>query len=302
MRAKWDNLFLLSFLTDGNRQIMPDPLRLLSMLSRSAQAHRQTLGRRGRLVELQDVDEVLVAGDLHGNLENFRRLLKVADLDNSPRRHLVLQEIIHGSSEYANGSDRSHQLFDVVAALKCQYPTRVHLLPGNHELAQFTDRVVMKNDRPLNLLFYQGIETAYGLHAHNVYAAYREVVFSLPLALRTPNRVFLSHSLPSSSRLEAFDPALLECDEVPESEWEPGGSLYALVWGRDVSQANAEAFLKKVDADLLITGHIPCEAGYDAPNDRQLILDSLGESAAYCLFPVDRPLTHQELLACIALL
>ena len=45
-------------------------------------------------------------------------------------------------------------------------------------------------------------------------------------------------------RIEAFDPALLERDEVSESEWLPGGSLYALVWGRDVSQANVEAFVK----------------------------------------------------------
>jgi hypothetical protein len=281
---------------------MPDPDRLLATLSRSARAHRETPGRRGRLVELQDVDDVLVAGDLHGNLENFRRLLQRADLATHPRRHLVLQEIIHGAAEYVNGSDRSHQLFDVVAALKCQYPSRVHLLPGNHEVAQFTDRLVMKNDRPLNLLFYQGIETAYCDRAQEVYAAYGEVCMSLPLALRTPNRVFLSHSLPNARQLESFDLTILEREEVPESEWLPGGSFYALLWGRDVSQANAEAFLQKVDADLLISGHIPCDNGYNTPNDRQLILDSVSEPAAYCLFPTDRPLTHQQLTACVALL
>src|SRR5712675_353724 len=92
---------------------MPDPDRLLTTLARSARAHWETPGRRGRLVELQEVDDVLAGGDLHGNLENFRRLLTRADLTNHPRRHLVLQEIIHGTAEYANGSDRSHQLFDV---------------------------------------------------------------------------------------------------------------------------------------------------------------------------------------------
>ena len=39
--------------------------------------------------------------------------------------------------------------------------------------------------------------------------------------------------------------------------------------------------------------------GFDVPNDRQVILDSLGSPAAYCLFPADRPLTHDELLACV---
>jgi hypothetical protein len=57
-----------------------------------------------------------------------------------------------------------------------------------------------------------------------------------------------------------------------------------------------------LDADLLITGHIPCDRGFDLPNDRQLVLDSLGTPAAYCLFPTDRPLTHAELIAHVSTL
>ena len=68
----------------------------------------------------------MVAGDLHGNVDNFRRLLAIADLERHPRRHLVLQEIVHGRSHYPNGSDKSHQMVDLAAALKCQYPKRTH--------------------------------------------------------------------------------------------------------------------------------------------------------------------------------
>jgi hypothetical protein len=60
--------------------------------------------------------------------------------------------------------------------------------------------------------------------------------------------------------------------------------------------------LKKVDADWIITGHIPCEQGFTTPNDRQIILDALGTPACYCLFPTDRPVTQQDLLACIGTL
>ena len=35
---------------------------------------------------------------------------------------------------------------------------------------------------------------------------------------------------------------------------------------------------------------------YDVPNDRQLILDSVGTPAGFCFFPTTRPLTHAELL------
>jgi hypothetical protein len=69
-----------------------------------------------------------------------------------------------------------------------------------------------------------------------------------------------------------------------------------------VSQANVEAYLKKVDADLLITGHVPCEKGFATPNTRQIIVDSLGEPAAYCLFPASVRMTHAELVSCVKLL
>ncbi len=280
---------------------MPDPVRLLATLSRAVEAHRSTPGRRGRLVDLEG-SEVLIAGDLHGNLENFRRILQRAALDRFPNRHLILQELIHGPFEYATGGDRSHQLFDLAAALKLQYPARFHFLAGNHEMAQFTGRHVMKNDRDLNALFLDGLATAYGERADEVHAAYRDVFLALPMALRTANRVWISHSLPAANRLEAFAVSMLEREDVPESEWHPGGSLYSLAWGRDVSAANARAFLEKVDADLLITGHVPCEEGFQVPNDRQLILDSLGVPAATCLFPIDRPLSHAELIAGVELL
>jgi len=72
--------------------------------------------------------------------------------------------------------------------------------------------------------------------------------------------------------------------------------VHALVWGRDTRAETAAAFLAKMDADLLISGHVPCDNGFDAPNDRQLILDSLGAIACYCLFPTDHPLPLSELV------
>jgi hypothetical protein len=281
---------------------MPDPDRLLSTLRRALLAFRDTPGRRGRLVALDGAADVLVAGDLHGSLENFRHLLRKADLGNHPHRHFVLQELIHGPHRYPEGGDKSHQLVDLLAALKCQYPRQVHLLLGNHELAQWTDRPIAKEEVDLAEQFWVGVHTAYGDRAQEVYFTYLELFAVVPVAVRTANRVFLSHSLPSAGRLPAFDPAALERDEAGEGDLLPGGSVYSLVWGRDVSPANVTAFLGRVDADLLITGHIPCDRGFAVPNDRQVILDSLGDPACYCLFPADHPLTHQELIGCVGTL
>ena len=281
---------------------MPNPERLLHTLEVSIRAFRGTPGRKGRVVSLTDATEVLVGGDLHGNVHNFRALLDRADLGNHPGRHLVLQELVHGPHRYPLGGDKSHQLVDLLAALKCRYPRQVHMLLGNHELAQWTGQWIAKGDTDYNALFREGVGEAYGGFAEQVYAAYLELFAAVPLAVRAPNRVFLSHSLPGARRLEAFDPAVLEQDTSAEQELKPGGSVYALVWGRDTAPATVEAFLRKVDADLLITGHIPCEQGFAVPNERQLILDALGTPACYCLFPADRPLTHGELVACVGTL
>jgi hypothetical protein len=276
---------------------MPDPDRLLHTLRLAAAAFRDTPGRRGRVVTAGGADDVLVAGDLHGNVDNFRKLLRAADLARQPRRHLVLQEVIH--QPLVIGSDTSHQLVDLVAALKCQYPDRVHFLIGNHELAQLTDRPILKGDDALNDLFWEGVWSAYKDRAEEVYGAYLTLFAAAPLTLRTPNRVFVSHSLPSTKWLDGFDPAALERDETAAAECLPGGSVFALVWGRDTAADHVAAFLERVDADLLVTGHIPCEKGFAVPNDRQVILDCMSAPAGYCLLPADRPISHDKLVACV---
>jgi hypothetical protein len=281
---------------------MPDPTRLLNTLQRATRAFRDTPGRRGRVVALDGADEVLVAGDLHGHVENFRRLLARADLAGRPNRHLVLQEVIHGPFRYPGGGDRSHQLVDLLAALKAQYPRQVHFLPGNHELAQAIDRLIGKGDEVLNALFREGVAEAYGGRAGDVYAAYLDLFAAAPLALRTPNRVFVSHSLPPPKWLDAFDPAVLEQDAAEAEQLLPGGTVHALLWGRDTSAEHVAAFLARVDADLLVTGHVPCDDGFAVPNDRQVIVDCVGSPACYCLFPADRPLTHADLVAGIGTL
>jgi hypothetical protein len=275
--------------------------RLLT-LRRALLAFRETPGRRGRLVHLQDIDELLVGGDMHGNLENFRKLMQRAELGRFPRRHLVLQEVVHGPFLYPGSGDKSHQLLDLICALKCQYPRQVHFLVGNHELAQATGRKVMKNDADLNESFFEGVRFAYGSRADDIYALYLDLIATAPLALRTPGRVFVSHSLPSAGMLPDFDPAALEQEPTRPADLAAGGSVYSLVWGRDVREETVAGFLRKVDADVLVSGHIPCDEGFSRPSPRHVIVDSQGSPAGYCLVPAARPISPAELEGCIHLL
>ncbi len=276
---------------------MPAPDRILPLLRRAAALSRATPGRTGVFVHLQDCAEVLVAGDLHGHVPNFQAVHKAADLANHPGRHLVLQEVVHSSFRYPTGGDKSHQLLDLFAALKCQFPERVHLLPGNHELAQLTNRAIGKGDESQNEVFRQGVETAYGAAGGEVYAAYMDLIAALPIVLRTPNAVIVSHSLTPGRQMGTFNPRKLEAPTLDPAEYQPGGLIYNIVWGRDTAERTVDDYLRKLDADLLVSGHIPTDAGYAVPNHRQVIVDCAGSPAAFVLFAADKPLTHAELVA-----
>jgi hypothetical protein len=281
---------------------MPDPERLRKTIERAVEAIRQQPGRRGRFIDLRDADEVLVAGDLHGHLANFQAIYQAADLAKHPRRHLILQEVVHGKFRYPLGGDKSHQLLDLFSALKNQFPARVHLLLGNHELSQWTDRPIIKGEEDLNMLFVNGLQEAYGDKASTVYASYRQLFAVLPLAIRTANRIFISHSLPAEKYRDGLTLTLLEQEDHPPEDYSPKGSVYSLLWGRDCSAANAAAFLRNVECDWLVSGHIPCEHGFATPNEQQIILDSCTSPAAYALLPANRPLTRNEFYATVFLL
>ena len=273
----------------------PVEQRLIT-LRRGVLACKETPGRTGRFVQLPaDAEDVLVGGDLHGHLDNLRRLVQRADLVTHPRRHLVIQELIHGPFHYAQGGDKSHQLVEVALALMVQFPGRVHYLLGNHELAQRTNRRIGKLDADdLNEQFRQGVRTAYGERADEVYVLYEKLFDVAPLAIRTTGRVLIAHSVPSG----AFSRDALLAEPTPPEQYQPGGSLYALVWGRDTSRDTLHKFLNVMEADWLISGHVPNDTGVERPSERQLILDSKGSPAGCALVPANRPLSEEEFATC----
>ena len=279
---------------------MPDPEKVLATIRRATVLFRSTPGRSGGVVSLDQgtATEVMVVGDLHGNTPAFRSVLELAGLGQHKSQHLVLQELVHGTRMYpGDKGDKSHQLVDLVCALKCQLPDRVHLILGNHELSELTGRSIGKNGVPLNALFRQGINTAYGERGTAIYAAYQELFATLPLAVRTPNRVFLCHTIPDGSELDAFDLAVLHLDTWTAEAMKRHGTVYSLTWGRDTSIETLDRFAGIVDADWFITGHQPCDEGFRQANSRQIIIDGTDPYPAYCLFPTNEPVSVESLLS-----
>ncbi len=270
----------------------------------AAEANRQTLARQGNVIVLgpEQAEDVFLTGDLHGNRLSFERLLAVADLEQHPRRHLVLQEVCHGGPTYPDsGACMSHLLLEDVATLKVRYPQRVHFLLGNHELAELADLPIQKNHRMLNLAFRLGLERSYGTSSDAVREAYIPFLRSCPLAVRVGGGVFVCHSLPERVDLRGFDTDVFVRPLEP-AEYRERGAVFELVWGRDYREANAQAFAQLVGARLLVNGHDPCLQGYSTPNVRQIILDGCGRRAGYLIARTDRDYSYAELLAEVATL
>ena len=280
---------------------MPDPQKVLATIQRATTLFRTTPGRQGGLISLgESAEEVLVVGDLHGNIPVFRQVLVAADLAKNPGRHLVLQELVHGSRHYPDDQgDKSHQLVDIVCALKCQFPDRVHLILGNHELSELTGRPIAKAGVALNALFRQGISTAYGAAADEVYAAYLKLFATLPLAVRTGNGVFLCHTIPDPIDIETFDPTIFEDETWSERAMARHGAVYAITWGRNTEPEDVDRFAEIVGAEWFITGHQPCDEGFRQANPRQIIIDGTDPYPAYCLFPARGEVNVESLLKCV---
>ena len=261
---------------------------LTDSLSHAAVLMRRDPLRHGNVVHLPAQGDAVILGDLHGDVENFARVVKWAALHRNRDRYLVLQELIHGGPLDGDGCDDSFRLLEQAAALKVRYRSQVQMVLSNHDLAELVGVEVTKSGRPTAEPFHRGIEKAYGAAAPTVLGAYRTFLVSLPLAVRTPNGVFISHSTPDHAAMETFDFGVFD-QPIDLRNCGPGTSLYELVWGRDYRQCCADKFAEAVGAEVLVTGHQTSMPGLKTPTTRHLVLTSDGPLGRFVVVPLAAP-------------
>lgn len=276
---------------------MIDANKVLYTIEKATLASKRYPCRQGRVLRIPDASDILIVGDLHGRVDQFKKAVQLADLKANPKRHLVLQELMHGNQTYEDGSDNSHRIVEMAALLLCQFPLQVHYMIGNHELSQVTNRRITKNGQDLNRSFDLGVAYAYPESVEKMLAAYKDMVAELPALIFLPNGVTICHTIPDAAKMDAFDAKMLEKIPTPLEETIPGGSLHSILWGRDVSEANANAFLNKVRGKWLVTGHIPLKKGFEFPSPRQVILDAHFNKAGYFLISGQKELTQEEFIS-----
>jgi hypothetical protein len=267
----------------------------IPLIKAAAQANRNDPFRSGFLIHLPSEGELLVTGDLHGNGGNLQRILEIANLERRPGRHLVLQELVH-EVESVDDICRSYRVVEIAAQLKCAYPNQVHILLGNHEVAECIRLEIGKHGRELIEAFDEGLRAAYGDAWEAVKEAYREFWISSPLAVRTSNGLFVSHSTPRLERMDGLSLEYLQTADVADA-FRCDGPVFAMLWDRDYRAEAAEAFAQRMQAQVLLVGHTACRDGLRVPNKRHIILDSKDMEGRYALLPLDRDLDQRQVLA-----
>lgn len=266
----------------------------VQILCDAAQLIRDDSYCDGSLLDFPDFGQVVMTGDMHGHHRNFEKLVKYADLDHARARHVILHELIHAEHSGPIGNDDSIELIVRAARWKTQFPDQVHFLQSNHEMAQYTGKDIIKGGRIVNYDFDCSLQRIYGNGADDVRDALREFIASFPLAARTPNRIFLSHSLPNITDLGTFDPNVLR-RPLGGKDLVEGGDAYAMVWGRRHPPKLLDKLARDFDVDFFICGHQPQESGAAVLNDRQIILASDHNHGTFLPFDLKKPYTIKTL-------
>ena len=250
----------------------------------------------GFLVELPGEGEIMITGDLHGHRSNLRRIVELANLPRYRRRHLVLQELVHDLTG-EDGVCHSCRLVETAARLKVAFPSQVHILLGNHEFSELLNLEIGKKGRELNAAFDEGGRYAYRDGWDDVKASYKRFWQTTPLAVRTQNRLFITHSTSRASKMGDLSLDYFR-NTSPDDVFNRRGPIFDMLWGRDYREETANEFARRMKADILIVGHTACEDGIRAPNNRHIILDCKDHEGRYLILPLDQPLTHEDVLAC----
>jgi hypothetical protein len=117
------------------------------------------------------------------------------------------------------------------------------------------------------------MQRRFGKDAQKLESALERFLFSQPLAVKCPNRIWISHSLPSDRMVEKFDFTIFD-RTLKISDIVRPNSAYLLTWGREQSDKTLKFLAQKLDVDLFVLGHQVQEAGWMSNDENLVIIDS----------------------------
>lgn len=221
---------------------------------------------KGSLVELPKKGKVLIVTDLHGNLEDYKSFMNIWQDFESPDNHIIITgDFIQNSSE----NDKSIEILDSIVN-NFENNDNFHVLLGNHEWSIVSGSAVFKSGENLSVKFENLLKLKFEDRYQEKLESYREFFEKLPIAVRTGNRIFISHAGPSTSIQSIDDIINITCNGYLNNK-----KLFEILWNRcgDYSEKDVKSFLRKVGCNAMIVGHTPVN-GTKLVCKNQLIVSS----------------------------
>jgi len=205
------------------------------------------------------VKNVVVVGDLHGDMESFVHILKDIEAINADRIVFL--------GDYGDRGSESVEVYYLLLKLKVsegkgkEKEKKIIMLRGNHEGPP--DMPVMPHDLPFSFT------KKYGMRGKEVYEKLKELWEYLPYAVLVEGRYLMLHGgLPVN--VDSIEDIAFAHDSHPASSnfeeilWndpvEGKGDFYSMrgagrMFGEDVTERG----LRAVGVKMLIRSHEPCE-------------------------------------------
>ncbi len=219
---------------------------------------------KGGLIEIGNAENLLVVTDLHGNFTDFKTYLRIWEEVYGRESPIVFTgDFIH-SMGYEDGSI---EILETLRVYRRRYKN-FYLLLGNHEWSHITGIDVFKGGINQSLEFEMLLEEKFGDKWVEKLESYKRFFKELPLALRTKNRVFISHAGPSR-HIRSLDDVI----NIKKGGYQ-SPAVYEMLWNRYGSylEEDIDEFLRRVKCNAMIVGHTPVD-GFQLIGN-QIILSS----------------------------
>jgi Icc-related predicted phosphoesterase len=235
---------------------------------------------KGSLVELPKKGKAMVITDIHGNLDDFVKLMDIWDnFKDGKNNHLILTgDFIHAMGRE---DDKSIEVMELVRSEFYNDPN-FHVLLGNHEWSVIGKINIFKAGNDLNSNLRMLFQKRFGSSWENKFESYTDFFRKLPIAVKTGNKVFISHSGPAKD-IKSIN----EIINITGSGYLNNPKLFGFLWNRfgDYDKKDIESFLKNIGCKAMIVGHTPVK-GSKLIGKKQLIISSSfseGKKAYVCL-------------------
>jgi len=217
----------------------------------------------GKLVSVPPVGHAVVVGDIHGDFESLRYILKHSGFTEKAEKGERVFMVFLG--DYGDRGPYSPEVYYVVLKLKQLFPDQVILMRGNHEGPN--DLLAYPHDLPTHL------QRKFGRASCGIYGELCKLFDCLYNAVLVEGRYIMLHGgVPSqASTIEDLayahekHPRERHLEEILWSDpYEGIKGTYASprgagrLFGEDIT----DRLLKMLHVKVLIRGHEPCDEGF----------------------------------------